>query len=151
VRLLNRVANTTAPFHQANDAVVRRLRGRYGIAAPLLINMARPGELEPIPGTQTLWIELRWAAQAEGVVHLDDLLLRRVRLGLLLPNGGSAHLPAIRRLCQPELGWSDEKWEQEEEVYLALIHACYSLPDRSTIPDWHSAPKAARGDKREEP
>ena len=83
------------------------------------------------------------AAHAEGVVHLDDLLLRRVRLGLLLPDGGRAHLPAIRALCQAELGWSDERWEQEEETYLALVRTSYSLPDRSTIPDWRSMLKAA--------
>jgi glycerol-3-phosphate dehydrogenase len=40
-----------------------------------------------IPNTNVLWAELRWAARSEGVVHLDDLLLRRVRLGLLLAAG----------------------------------------------------------------
>jgi len=38
---------------------------------------------------------LRWAARAEAVSHLDDLLLRRVRLGLLLPGGGVRHLPTF--------------------------------------------------------
>ena len=42
-----------------------------------------------IPGTETLWAELRWAARAEAVVHLEDLLLRRTRLGLLLRGGGA--------------------------------------------------------------
>jgi glycerol-3-phosphate dehydrogenase len=106
--------------------------------------MAHSGELESIPGTQTLWAEVRWAAHAEGVVHLDDLLLRRVRLGLLLPDGARAHLPTIRTLCQAELSWTDERWEQEEEAYLRLVRASYSLPDRSAIPDWHSMLKAAR-------
>ncbi len=143
LRLLNPVEGNEASLQQVGETLRRRLLGRHGADTPLLINMARPGELETIPGTQTLWIELRWAAHAEGVVHLDDLLLRRVRLGLLLPDGGRAHLPAIRALCQAELGWSDERWEQEEETYLALVRTSYSLPDRSTIPDWRSMLKAA--------
>lgn len=143
--MLSAVENNEASLQQVGETIRRRLLGRHGADTALMINIARPGELETIPGTQTLWIELRWAAHAEGVVHLDDLLLRRVRLGLLLPDGGKAYLPSIRKLCQSELGWSDERWEQEEETYLALIRTSYSLPDRSTIPDWHTMLKAARG------
>ncbi|MGC9356257.1 MAG: glycerol-3-phosphate dehydrogenase/oxidase [Anaerolineae bacterium] len=113
-----------------------RLLGRYGAKACALVDAARPDELANIPGTETLWAELRWAARAEGVQHLDDLMLRRVRLGLLLPEGGRALLPEIRAICQPELGWDDERWEREVATYLELIDCCYSLPPRETIPDW---------------
>jgi hypothetical protein len=81
-------------------------------------------------------------------VHLDDLLLRRVRLGHLLPHGGQALLPRVRAICQPELGWSDARWEAEEAAYLALWQRCYSLPDREAIPDWHAMLAGARA-KRE--
>ncbi len=119
-----------------DEKACRRLTGRYGADALNLLQVSQPDELESIPGTTILWAELRWAARAEGVVHLDDLLLRRVRLGLLVPNGGQEHLPRIRTICQPELGWDNARWEQEERVYLALWRRCYSLPDRSKIPDW---------------
>lgn len=122
--------------HALDEAARRRLLGRYGSDAPALIDAAQPGELELIPGTHALWAELRWAARAEGVVHLDDLLLRRVRLGLLLPRGGASLLPRIRSICQAELGWDDARWEIEEAAYLDLWRAHYSLPARSTIPDW---------------
>jgi glycerol-3-phosphate dehydrogenase len=118
------------------EAEWRRLLGRYGADAPRLVEYAYPGELEPVPGTRVLLAELRWAAHAEGVVHLDDLLLRRVRLGVLLPKGGAVMLPRIRSICQPELGWSDQRWEEEEAAYLKLWQACYSLPGKDTIPDW---------------
>ncbi len=116
----------------------RRLLGRYGAEAPALLEAAGEGERETIPGTSFLWAEVRWAARAEGVVHLDDLLLRRVRVGLLLPQGGAALLPRIRAICQEELGWSDARWEEEETAYRALWKNCYSLPERSAIPDWRS-------------
>ena len=108
--------------------VLRRLSGRYGVEARDLIAYAQPGELAAIPGTPILWAELRWAAHAEGVVHLEDLLLRRVRLGLVLPHGGAAHLPAIRAICQNELDWDDARWEKEEQAYLTLVRAHYSVP-----------------------
>lgn len=117
-------------------ATRRRLLGRYGADAPALVAAAQPGELAPIPGTQALWAELRWAARDEGVVHLDDLLLRRVRLGLLLPEGGARIMDRVRAICQPELGWDDARWEAEETAYRALWRAHYSLPDRALIPDW---------------
>jgi glycerol-3-phosphate dehydrogenase len=119
-----------------NDKERERLLGRYGAAAYKLVAAAEPDELSAISGTETLWAELRWAARAEGVAHLDDLLLRRTRLGLLLPEGGAELLPQIRTLCQAELGWSDERWEQEVVAYQKLWHGCYSLPPKESIPDW---------------
>jgi glycerol-3-phosphate dehydrogenase len=114
----------------------RRLLGRYSANTASLLEAAAPGELEIIPGTAYLWAELRWAARAEGVVHLDDLLLRRVRLGHLLPEGGRTLLPRVRAICRPELGWDDVRWRQEEAAYLDLWQSCYSLPDRRSVPDW---------------
>jgi len=101
-------------------ALRRRLAGRHGAAAPALVEAAADRrELEPIPGTPDPWAALRWAARAEGVTHLDDLLLRRVRLGLLLPGGGAAHLARIRSIVAPELGWDDARWAAEEAAYRA--------------------------------
>ncbi|MGC9398230.1 MAG: glycerol-3-phosphate dehydrogenase/oxidase [Anaerolineae bacterium] len=117
----------------------RRLLGRYGAAAPALTEAAQSGELVEIPGTETLWAELRWAARSEAVEHLDDLLLRRTRLGLLLPHGGREILPRVRALCQPELGWDEARWEGEVAAYLKLWDRCYSLPPKASIPDWKAA------------
>jgi glycerol-3-phosphate dehydrogenase len=142
--VLNTVDVDEPGLQHLGAATRRRLRGRYGARVLDLVARAQPGELEPIPGTQILWAELRWAAHAEGVVHLDDLLLRRVRLGLVLPNGGKAHLSRIRAMCQRELGWDDGRWEQEEASYLALVRTHYSLPDPAAIPDWHQMLAAGR-------
>jgi glycerol-3-phosphate dehydrogenase len=98
----------------------RRLTGRHAADAAALVEAAADrAELAPIPGTPEPWAALRWAARAEGVVHLDDLLLRRVRLGLLLPGGGAAHLDRIRAIVAPELGWDDSRWTAEEAAYRA--------------------------------
>ncbi len=122
----------------------RRLVGRYGGLTPALIAAAGPDELAAIPGTHTLWAELRWAARQEGVVHLDDLLLRRTRLGLLKRDGGKALLERIRTICQPELGWDDATWAAETARYLTLWQEHYSLPPAEQIPDWQAMLAAAR-------
>jgi hypothetical protein len=101
-----------------------------------------------VAGTATLWAELRWAARSESVRHLDDLLLRRTRLGLLLPEGGAALLEGIRAVCQAELGWDDPRWEEEARRYTALWGRCYALPDRASIPDWRPGVAAAQTEDR---
>ncbi len=121
----------------------RRLLGRYGAQAPRLVAAAQPGELEPIPGTPTLWAELRWAARAEQVCHLDDLLLRRTRLGLLMPQGGAAIFPALQSICQQELGWTAERWQREQARYQELWQRCYSLPPKELIPAWREPVRQA--------
>ena len=105
-----------------------RLLGRYGAAAQELLSTARPDELEPLPGLQVTWAELRWAAQHEAVEHLDDLLLRRVRLGLLTAEGGEHLLPAVRAVCQQPLGWDDSRWETEVDRYRQIWRRNYSVP-----------------------
>jgi glycerol-3-phosphate dehydrogenase len=105
-----------------------RIEGRYGACHRRADGRGAPGELELIPGTQTFWAELRWAARAEAVLHLDDLLLRRTRLGLQLRGGGDALLPRIRAICQPELGWSDARWAEKTSRISGIMEAHYSLP-----------------------
>ena len=64
------------------------LAGRYGRELPGLLAATPPEELTPIyPHLPFLWAELRWAARDGAVVHLDDLLLRRLRLGLCAAQG----------------------------------------------------------------
>ncbi|MFZ4480741.1 MAG: FAD-dependent oxidoreductase [Rhodoferax sp.] len=115
------------PAH-LSPAVRHRLAARYGFSAAEMVEMAGSGDLEPVPGTTTLWLELRVAAARESVLHLDDLLLRRTRLGILLPRGAIDHEPRIRALCQSALGWDDARWQAEVARYLALINAHYRLP-----------------------
>jgi glycerol-3-phosphate dehydrogenase len=120
---------TVLPGAAALDSAARlRLLGRHAADAAALVAAAQPGELELIPGTDSRWAELRWAARDEGVVHLDDLLLRRVRLGLLLPQGAVPMLERIRAIVQPELGWDDVRWTAEAAAYTEVWQRAYSLP-----------------------
>lgn len=114
--------------HHLPAGQAKRLQGRYGAHAQALLDCAQAGELELIPGTASIWAQLRWAARHESVQRLDDLLLRRLRIGLQLQGGGAGILPRVRAICQHELGWSDERWDAEQAAYLALWKTHYSLP-----------------------
>lgn len=104
-----------------------RLAGRYGEEAGSLLAAAKPEDLQAIEGTPSLWVELGWAACSEGVVHLDDLLLRRVRLGLMLPGGGLSIMNRIRAVVQSRLGWDDARWEKEVSAYTHLWKSSYTV------------------------
>ncbi len=103
-----------------------RLLGRHGAEAVEAFENASPAEREPIADTPYLWAELRHAARAEGVVHLEDLLLRRLRLGLVAPEGAIPLLERIRSVTQPLLGWDDARWQAEAEAYDRLWRTRYS-------------------------
>ena len=105
-----------------------RLGGRYGAALPALLAQTRESETAPIRETQYTLAECRWAAGHEGVVHLDDLMLRRTRLGNLLPDGGAEIMPALQQIFAQEQGWDDARWAEEQARYDAIWRSCYSLP-----------------------
>lgn len=109
----------------------RRLWARYGQGARWMLENASRDELEPIAATDTLWAELAYVARFEKVRHLDDLLLRRVRVGILTRRGGIEFLERVRSLCAPILGWDEARFQQEKEAYLRTIERAYSAPEES--------------------
>lgn len=102
------------------------LLGRYGIEAAELLQEGLEGENSPIGSLPNLWSELRYNARHGGVIHLDDLLLRRVRIGMLLPEGGKNWMPRIRQMVQEELDWDDLRWQTEESRYREIYNAFYA-------------------------
>ncbi|MCC6147072.1 MAG: glycerol-3-phosphate dehydrogenase/oxidase [Anaerolineaceae bacterium] len=120
-RLPDALPNVELPLE-----TMQYLAGRHAADLPALLAAAAPGELESLEGLPNIWAELRWAARSEGVVHLDDLLLRRVRIGLTLPNGALGSMERIRAIAQPELGWDDTRWEKEVQTYREIWQDSYS-------------------------
>ena len=118
-------------LHGLLPRLADRWLARYGTLAPAVRACAQDGECQTIAHTDTAWAELRWACRAEAVGHLDDLLLRRTRLGLQLPQGGAALLPRLQAMVQQELRWDDLRWQQETARYRALIARCYAVPQET--------------------
>lgn len=114
------------PTGQLNPETLNYICGRYGSEAGRLISTAEKEDLMHIDKLPNLWAEMRWAARMEGVNHLDDLLLRRVRIGMLLPDGGKKIMKQVRSIVQDELGWADARWESEVAAYWQTWNTYYS-------------------------
>lgn len=88
------LVGATAPRALADRQVPARLARRYGAEAPAVAAMAQSDRslLEPLfDGTPVLGVELLFGVHHEGAMDVDDLLDRRVRLGLV---------PAERRAAE---------------------------------------------------
>ena len=103
-----------------------KMLGRYGGETASVLEFAAPDENQPILNLPNLWSELRWAARTGAVEHLDDLLLRRVRIGIQLPDGAREVLPRVRAIVQPEMGWDDARWQEELARYENIYRKAYS-------------------------
>ena len=128
------VFSNTAPTHPKfftlPKALQQRLQGFYGLQLDTLLGLAHEDDLAYVTDSNTIWAEIRFAARHEQVMHLDDLLLRRTRLGLILPHGAMTPLISARlkQICQQELGWNEQKWQQEAQCYQNLWQRYYHLP-----------------------
>jgi glycerol-3-phosphate dehydrogenase len=83
------------------------------------------GAGEAIGSTPYVWAELA-AACHEQVRHLEDLMLRRLRLGLLLPGGGRSVLERVKPLCRDLLAWDEARWDREKQAYLKTWQEFYA-------------------------
>ena len=126
----------TAPTIEAaalapdNPAWGQRLLGRYGDSAQAILAEASAAEKRPIGDTEFCLAECRWAVRHEQVQHLDDLLLRRTRLGMCLANGGAEIFAPLKDICITELGWDEQHWQSELTRYQDIWQRFYYFPDQ---------------------
>lgn len=109
-------------------AWLQRLIGRYGNKAAVILAQANEDENLTLGNTQFCLAECRWAIKNESVIHLDDLLLRRTRLGLLLKNGAEELFTQLANIFEQELGWNKTKWQDEIKRYNSIWQQSYYLP-----------------------
>ena len=114
-----------------NTSWAQRLLGRYGDKAIELLNESSQDQQHNLDATEFSLAECRWAIKYEAVEHLDDLLLRRTRLGMCLPNGGSNLYPALKDLFLSYQSWDEERWQQEVNRYETIWTKYYSLPSNA--------------------
>jgi len=78
----------------------------------------RRTELDPlIDGIDLCAAEVRAHLAFSGVVRLEDLLLRRVRIGLWQPSLAREIAPRLRSLFEQELGWDHQHWDRELDAF----------------------------------
>jgi len=105
---------------------VRHLLDRYGSLMDEVLAMAadRPELLGPIkeaPGY--LKVEALYAAAAEGALHLEDILARRMRISIEYSHRGVDCARDVADVVAPVLGWSAEDVNREVANYNARVEA----------------------------
>ncbi len=107
---LRRAAGVPA---ETATAMARRLRGLAWWAPQLARDKA---ELAPlVAGGDLSAAELRVHLAFGAVVHLEDLLLRRVRIGLWHPAQVAELLPGLEPVCRQEMAWDAANWRRETD------------------------------------
>lgn len=110
--------------------VVERLVDRYGTEAPGVVALAGDGDLlRPlVDGRTFLEAEVAWAARHELALSLDDVLARRTRLAVELPDQGAAIAPRVAAILGAELGWGAARQALEVQLYLASAPREFGIP-----------------------
>ena len=105
---------------------VRHLLDRYGslISEVLALAEDRRHLLDPITQAPVyLKVEAAYAAAAEGALHLEDILARRMRVSIEYPHRGVDCAREVAEVVAPVLGWTDEDVDREVETYTARVEA----------------------------
>jgi glycerol-3-phosphate dehydrogenase len=103
--------------HGLEPGVASGMARRLGGLAWTACALARgPEELRPLlEGTDVCAAEVRGWLRHGAVTRLEDLLLRRVRLGVWDPPAARALASYLTPLFRDELDWNTERWEREVE------------------------------------
>ncbi|HWL60513.1 MAG TPA: glycerol-3-phosphate dehydrogenase/oxidase [Microbacteriaceae bacterium] len=105
---------------------IEHLLGRYGVLTDDLLTLIRdrPELATPLPGADDyLAAEVVYATEAEGALHLDDVLARRTRISIESWDRGAAAAPVAARLMGEVLGWDEPRIESEVAHWMQRIEA----------------------------
>lgn len=114
---------------------VEHLLGRYGSEVETLLEMiAEKPELgEPLPSAPAyLKAEVAFAVTHEGALHLEDVLLHRVRLSFETRDRGVAAMGDICQIIAPLLGWDEARTAKEQESYRQRAEAELAAEEEAT-------------------
>ncbi len=111
-------------MEQIEKNVVYSLMGRYSMDFPYFFSELEPSYMDILYGDRIKG-ELIWSLRHEAVLHLEDLMLRRTRIGLILEDGGRALLEDMAPIIIRELRWDKERFTKEKENYFSLLRHFY--------------------------
>ncbi|HEY6738318.1 MAG TPA: FAD-dependent oxidoreductase [Actinopolymorphaceae bacterium] len=125
-RVLRGMRSQLAEQFGLEEARVDHLLGRYGSLTTELLDLidARPELGKPLAAApRYAAAEIVYAVQAEGALHLGDVLARRTRIAMESPDGGLTAAPEVARLMADTLDWSPAQMARELADYQAGYEA----------------------------
>lgn len=111
---------------QKDNPIFNRLQKTFGDKALDIYQNDEWISMGYVDNTDILWAELFYSAKYEQVVHLEDLLLRRSRIGLVMPDGGVSCLDKLEEFLIKDLKLEQTFVEEERKNYLKLWEEAYS-------------------------
>ena len=105
---------------------MEHLLDRYGALAGEVLDLIRtdPGLAQPLAdGHPYLRAEVVYAVTRENALHVEDVLMRRVRLFIESADAGTGVADAVSTIMGRLLGWSRRKRAAETRRYLDLVAA----------------------------
>jgi glycerol-3-phosphate dehydrogenase len=137
---LERLAEELASGTGLEGSVTRPLVDRHGAQAYDVVTLGRElDQLRPLGAdTPHLEAEVTWAVRHELALSLDDVLSRRMRLAMRLPDRGASIALRVAALMGAELGWDAARQAAEVAAYLAQARREYGVPGLGQV-----APEAA--------
>ncbi len=110
----------------------------------------RPDLLTPITDAPVyLKVEAWYAAAAEGALHLEDILARRMRISIEYPHRGVDCAREVAEVVAPVLGWNADDVDREVMMYLARVEAevmSQAQPDDESADALRAAAPEARAE-----
>ena len=131
---------------------VRHLLDRYGSLIGEVLAMAenKPDLLSPITAAPIyLKVEVVYAVAAEGALHLEDILARRMRISIEYPHRGVDCAREVAETVAPVLGWSQPDVDREVATYVARVAAevrSQEQPDDASADALRAAAPEARAE-----
>jgi glycerol-3-phosphate dehydrogenase len=117
-------AGRLAEDYGVSRAVVEHLLGRYGTLAEevLALVKADPGLARPLAaGHPYLRAEVIYAVTHENALHVEDVLMRRMRLHIESADSGAGAAAEASVIMGRLLGWSRRRRAAEARRYLDLV------------------------------
>jgi glycerol-3-phosphate dehydrogenase len=119
-------AGRLAEDYRVPRATVEHLLDRYGALAGEVLDLIRadPGLAQPLAGGHPyLRAEVVYAVTHENALHVEDVLMRRMRLFIESADSGTGVAAEVSTIMGRLLGWSRRKRAAETRRYLDLVRA----------------------------
>ncbi|GJJ21965.1 glycerol-3-phosphate dehydrogenase [Mycolicibacterium mageritense] len=107
-------------------SVIEHLLGRYGARINEVLDLIaeQPQLGEPLASApEYLKAEICYAASHEGALHMDDILTRRTRISIEVPDRGEAAAAEAAELVAPILDWDGDTVAKEVDRYRLRVKA----------------------------
>jgi glycerol-3-phosphate dehydrogenase len=141
-------ARRLAEDYRVPRSLVEHLLGRYGTLAAEVLDLIRadPELAQPLAeGHPYVRAEVAYAVTHENALHVEDVLMRRMRLVFESADSGAGAAAQVSEIMGRLLGWNRRKRAVETRRYLDLVAAEHAAVAPGPMPSADLAVSAVAG------